>query len=90
MLNRMKSAAYQQFKSEYTEKQFNELFAGGKTIICVWRISEGTQNKLFVTQYDTQINYNTLKEEGFTENAKPEKLFYVDRQTKSVEFVGTF
>ena len=41
-----------------------------------------------ITQYDTQINTNTLQQDGFTEVATAEKLFYADRQTKTLEFVG--
>ena len=52
-----------------------------------WRITEGTKSKIVITQYDTQINTNTLQQDGFTEAATAEKLFYADRQTKTLEFV---
>lgn len=45
-------------------------------------------SKIVITQYDTQINTNTLQQDGFTEAATAEKLFYADRQTKTLEFVG--
>ena len=51
-------------------------------------ITEGTKSKIVITQYDTQINTNTLQQDGFTEAATAEKLFYADRQTKTLEFVG--
>lgn len=64
------------------------LFAGGKNVVTAWRITEGTKSKIVITQYDTQINTNTLQQDGFTEAATAEKLFYADRQTKTLEFVG--
>lgn len=47
-----------------------------------------TVRMTIITQYDTQINTNTLQQDGFTEAATAEKLFYADRQTKTLEFVG--
>ena len=88
-LNQIKAAAFETFKSNYTPEEFRELFAG-KNIISVWRVTEGIENKIIITQYDTQMNNNTLKNNGFTEEATAEKLFLADRCTKTVEFVGRF
>lgn len=70
-----------------TKSQYNSI-AGGKNVVTAWRITEGTKSKIVITQHDTQINTNTLQQDGFTEAATAEKLFYADRQTKTLEFVG--
>lgn len=60
--------------------------AGAEVLGEEWK--PGTKSKIVITQYDTQINTNTLQQDGFTEAATAEKLFYADRQTKTLEFVG--
>lgn len=87
-LNKIKAAAFKEFKAEYTEEEFKALFESGKSILTAWRITEGTHTEIILTQHDTQINWNTLKNNGFTAEAEVEKIFYVDRQTKTLEFVG--
>ena len=87
-LNKIKAAAFTEFKQGFSEEELRNLFAGGKNVVTAWRITEGTKNKIVITQYDTQINTNTLQQDGFTEAATAEKLFYADRQTKTLEFVG--
>lgn len=82
------AAAFTEFKQGFSEEEFRNLFAGGKNVVTAWRITEGTKSKIVITQYDTQINTNTLQQDGFTEAAIAEKLFYADRQTKTLEFVG--
>lgn len=86
-LNRIKAAAFEEFKKNYSDEEFKRIFYG-KDIITAWRITEGTQIKMTLTQYDTQINGNTLGEMGFTGDAKVEKIFCANRQTKTIEFVG--
>lgn len=86
-LNRIKTAAFEEFKKSYSDEEFRKMFAG-KNIVTAWKISEGEKVKLTITQYDTQINTNTLEEMGFSERATIEKLFLADRQTKCIEFVG--
>ncbi len=87
-LNKIKAAAFTEFKQGFSEEEFRNLFAGGQNVVTAWRITEGTKSKIVITQYDTQINTNTLQQDGFTEAATAEKLFYADRQTKTLEFVG--
>ncbi len=87
-LNKIKAAAFTEFKQGFSEEEFRNLFTGGKNVVTAWRITEGTKSKIVITQYDTQINTNTLQQDGFTEAATAEKLFYADRQTKTLEFVG--
>lgn len=82
-LNRIKAAAFEEFKNQYTKEEFERMFLR-KNIVTAWRITEGTESRLLITQYDTQVNTNTLKELGFTKNAKAEKLFTADRQTKTL------
>lgn len=88
-LNKIKSDAFKSFKSDYTEEEFNNLFCG-TNLITVWRVEGDAQRKLIITQYDTQMNMNCLKNYGFTEDAEVEKLFIVDRQRKVLDFVGSF
>ena len=87
-LNKIKAAAFEEFKKGFSDEEFRNLFAGGKNIVTAWRITEETKNKIVITQYDTQINKRTLEQDGFTEAATVEKMFYADRQTKTLEFVG--
>lgn len=89
-LNRIKTVAYEEFISQYTPEQLATQIFNDTNIVSVWKLTEGTQNKIIITQHDTQINTSTLRQEGFTENATVKKLFMADRQTKSVEFVGNF
>lgn len=86
-LNKIKAVAFEEFKNQYTGEEFKSIFSD-VDIVSGWRIEEGTRSKLFLTQHDTQVNKNTLSEMGFTENAKVEKLFFANRKTKTLEFVG--
>lgn len=82
-LNRIKAAAFEEFKSQYAKEEFECMFAG-KNIVTAWRITEETESRLLITQYDAQVNMNTLRELGFTESAKIERLFFADRQTRTL------
>lgn len=88
-MNKIKSAAFQEFKRMYTPDEFRDIFCGAD-IVSVWRITEGTQSKMLITQHDTQVNGNVLVDMGFSENAEVERLFSANRKTSTVEFVGGF
>lgn len=61
-LNKIKAAAFEEFKKGFSDEEFRNLFAGGKNIVTAWRITEETKNKIVITQYDTQINKRTLEQ----------------------------
>lgn len=87
-LNKIKATAFEEFRRGFSEEEFRSLFAGGKITVTAWRIAEGQQSKIIITQYDTQVNESTLQQNGFTTAAAAEKLFVANRQTKTLEFVG--
>lgn len=44
-LNKIKAAAFTEFKQGFSEEEFRNLFAGGKNVVTAWRITEGTECK---------------------------------------------
>ena len=61
-LNKIKAAAFTEFKQGFSEEEFRNLFAGGKNVVTAWRITEGTKSKIVITQYDTQPAVDTVAE----------------------------
>lgn len=45
-LNKIKAAAFTEFKQGFSEEEFRNLFAGGKNVVTAWRITEGTKARL--------------------------------------------
>jgi hypothetical protein len=86
-LNKIKSAAFESFKSQYTKDEWEALFAN-RNVVIVWKISEGSKVEYWITHYPTQINKSTLTDSGFSEAAKQKCLFYVNRQTKCIYFAN--
>lgn len=89
-LNKIKSVAFEEFKSNFTPEEFKNLFSYGNDSISVWRVSENRNVKLLITSRRSQMNDNLLLENGFSDLASVEELFSVNRCTKSIEFVGRF
>ena len=87
-LNKIKATAFDEFRQGFSEEEFRSLFAGGKITVTAWRIIEGQQSKIVITQYDTQVNESTLQQNGFTTAAAAEKLFVANKRTKTLEFLG--
>jgi hypothetical protein len=86
-LNKIKAAAFEEFKSHYTDEEFCMLFAG-VDVVTVWKVKEGERAAIWVTQYDTQVNKSTLADRGFSEFATVNRLFLANRKTKCIKFIG--
>ncbi len=81
-LNKIRRAAFDEFKSHYSVEEWDELFLGCVATIHCYEISDLAHNtERWLVQYKTQINTSNLKEAGFSENAVVKKLFTVNRQT---------
>ena len=48
VLNKIKAAAFTEFKQGFSEEEFRNLFAGGKNVVTAWRITEGTKSKIVI------------------------------------------
>lgn len=55
-----------------------------------WRIIEGEKRTLFHTVFNTQVNKETIRNMGFSDNAAISLLFEVDRKTKTLTPAGTW
>lgn len=86
LLNKIQRAAYEEFKNYFAEDEFLSMFDNCVSI-CVWKVTEGTQAKMLVTDQTSQMNTVYLKENGFSDKADIKRLFFVNRQTKQVIFV---
>lgn len=53
-----------------------------------WRLAEGDRVKLLLTEFDTQINKETLKSLGFSADASAKKLFVINRKAKTLTPIG--
>lgn len=81
-LNAIRSAAFEAFKSQHKD-DWNTLF-NGNGVCYVVDVTEGSKREIWTVQHLTQINKQTLTEHGFTENAKSDVLYRVNRQTKQM------
>lgn len=80
-LNAIRHAAYLEW-AETTDgiaalKTSYEYFSG-------WIIIEGDKCALLLTEFDTQINSETIKALGFSAAASARKLFVVNRKAKTL------
>lgn len=82
-INKIQEIAFNEFmKIEGVEKCFNN---GNGTTIHFYLIEEKDKSEIHQFEFQ-QLNNNSLKELGFTENAKVKLLFSVNRQTKQLIF----
>lgn len=82
----IRRAAFDGFKSQFTPEEFENLFGPGATAVFCFEILEPAETKTerWIVDFPSQINKESLKQAGFSENAKITRLFTVDRQTKQL------
>ena len=79
-LNAIRAAAYKVFFEQHPD-----IYPG--TYYC-YRIQEGRQVKLLLLTAKTQLNSNTLRENGFSDNAEARLIFTADCATKTLTPMG--
>ena len=83
-LNEIKSAAFEKFAEQHDD------FCPGNTMVYCYRVQEGREVKLLLLTAKTQMNSNTLAENGFTDDAVARLLFTVNRKTKTLTPNGSW
>lgn len=55
-------------------------------IVYIYEVTDGENHRVFALSYKTQMNNETLRTNGFTENARIKLVMTLDRTTKCAQF----
>jgi len=83
-LNKIYAVSYLEFKSQYTDAEFDSIF-GGSTIVAIVKLSGiAGKSEIWILNRASQINSNTLVAHGFRGRVHVEWLFRVNRSAKTM------